>query len=247
LSLIICCFVLVVANRLYAQAGADSGDLRPVAINNAKAVFNKAIGEQSALYNGPQYTFYNPLQIRGSAYFKENTSSYGNVNYNGAEYQGVQLEYDLYKDELIVLLFDSTSYFSLLKADVKSFDLLGHHFINIKADTPSSNSVLKGGYYEELYAGPTQILARITKKVQVNMSSTGTNEAFSSFTSSSQDFFVRKNNVYYPIDSQGALLHVLKDRKAQLQEYIKTNKIKFRKDPELSLAAIAARYDSLSN
>jgi hypothetical protein len=238
---------MVVPNSLYAQTGADSGDLRTDAINNVEAVFNKAIGEQSALYNGPQYPFYNPLQIRGTAFFQDTTATYGNVNYNGAEYKGVQLMYDLYKDELIALLYDNTSYFYLLKDGVKNFDLLGHHFININADTLHNNSVIKSGYYGELYRGRTQILVRITKKVQLNMSSTGAMEAFSSFTPPSKDFFIRKDNVYYSIDSQGALLHILKDRKAQLQKYIKTNKIKFRKDPGLSLAVIAAWYDSLSN
>jgi hypothetical protein len=247
LPLIICCLGLITSEGSYGQSGADSSNLRQKELNNAEKVFSKAIGQQSGLYNGPKYLFYNPLLIRGSAYFEENTSSYGNVNYNGAEYEGVQLIYDLHKDELIALLYDNASNFYLLKDYVKNFDLLGHHFININTDTLSNNSTIKSGYYDELYRGRTQILARITKKVEVNMSSTGTMEAFSSFTLQSEDFFVRKNNIYYSIASEGALLRVLKDRNQQLQRYIKTNKIKFRKDPAGAMATIAAFYDSLPN
>ena len=169
-----------------------SVNLRQKALNNAESIFSKAIGQQSGLYNGPQYYFYNQLLIRGSAYFGENTSSCGNVNYNGAEYKGVQLIYDLYKDELITPLYDSAHYFYLIKDDVRNFDLPGHHFININADTLSNNSVIKSGYYDELYRGRTQVLARITKKVQPNMSSTGTMEAASSFTAQNQGFLYQE-------------------------------------------------------
>jgi hypothetical protein len=247
LCLTICCFTLVVSNRLCAQTGADSVDLRPDAINKVKAVFNKAIGQQSALYNGPQYLFYNRQQFSGSAYFQENTTSLGNVNYDGVEFKNVQLVYDLYKDELITLLYDNNSNFCLLKEDVKNFDLLGHHFVNINADTLTSNTSIKSGYYDELYHGRAQVLARVSKQVQVATSSVGTPEAYSFFTQAAQAFFIRKDNIYYPVDGEGALLKVLKDQKAQLLKYIKTNKIKFNKDRGQAMSSLAAYYDSLSN
>jgi hypothetical protein len=56
---------------------------------------------------------------------------------------------------------------------------------------------------------------------------------------------VRKNNTYYPISSQGSLLSVFKDKKKELQQYIRSNEIKYRKEPEDAMVKIATYYDHL--
>ncbi|HEY2580309.1 MAG TPA: hypothetical protein VGI43_00795 [Mucilaginibacter sp.] len=226
---------------------ADSSNLELNAINATNNVFNKAIGQESSLYNGPKYYFYNPLKVRGFAYFQDTIASPGNVYYDGVQHKGVELFYDLYKDDLITVLFDKNTYFSLLKEDVQNFDLLDHHFININADTLTNNSVIKSGYYDELYHGRSQVLVKITKVIEPVQISIGTPDAYSIFSKPIQEFFIRKNNVYYNINSEGELLDILKDRKKQLKNYLRANKIKFRKKPGPVLASVAAYYDSLSN
>ena len=241
------CFSLFILKTACAQTAVDTSNLKQAALNNANARFANAIGEQSAFYNGPKYYFYNPTATRGSAYFQDKMASSGNVYYDDVAFKGVQLLYDLYKDELVTVLYDNYSYFSLLKENVQSFDLSGHHFININADSSGNNQGLKSGYYDELYRGRTEVLVKISKGIHETSSSTGTSEAFSSFTPATQNFFVRKNNVYYRVTGEGSFLDLLKDRKKQLQKYIKTNKIKFKKDPGQALADIAAYCDSLPN
>lgn len=239
--------LLILKNSYGQTTTADTSNLQLAAINNARDYFNKAIGVQSSLYNGPAYYFYNPTKISGSAYYQEKTNEYGSVLYDGFTFKNVQLVYDVYKDELITLLYDKNSYFFLLKQSVQNFDLLNHHFINIDADTLKNNSVIKSGYYDELYNGRVQVLGKITKVVKENNSSTGTIEAFSSFGDATEDFFVRKNDIYYKINSQGGLLDVLKDKKKQLQQFVKSGKIKFNRDPGQAMTSIAAYYDSLTN
>jgi len=241
------CVSLLFSEGLRAQTAADTGKSEQMAIANAKAVFDNAVGEQSALYNGPAYFFYNPTVLHGTPYFLQKTTSTGNVFYDGVEYKGIQLLYDLYKDELVTPLYDNTSYIALIKSAVQNFDLPGHHFININADTLTNNTVIPSGYYDELYHGRLQVLERTTISVKQVNSSTGTMEAFSTFAQPVQSFFIRKNNVYYSIGSEGSLLDVLKDQKKQVKNFIKTIKIKFRKDPGAAMAAIAAFYDRLSN
>lgn len=54
---ITCCLCLLISSNSIAQTtGADSTNLTQVAVNNTLRVFNKAVGQQSALYNGPEYT-----------------------------------------------------------------------------------------------------------------------------------------------------------------------------------------------
>jgi hypothetical protein len=230
-----------------AQTAVKDTGLLQAAISNAGAVYTKAIGQQSPLNNGPEYYFYNPIEIRGSAYFMDGVFTPGNVYYDGAEFKGVQLLYDLNKDQLAAVLYNHFSQYVLVNDRVQYFDLLGHHFINIDADTLAKNTPLKTGYYDELYNGRSRVLVKRYKLVNSYTSTTGQQEAYSFFTEVKQDLFIRKDNVYYKVGGQGTLLDVLKDRKKELQQYIKTNKIKYKADPERALAGIAAYYDSLTN
>ena len=62
------------------------------------------------------------------------------------------------------------------------------------------------------------------------------------------EYFLKKGNTYYNLSaSQGSILKLLKDKKSELQQYIKSNKIRFRDNPEDALARIAAQYDHLTN
>jgi len=153
LPLRLCLFSLLILNSAFAQSLKQDTSLLHFAINNANSYYTRAIGQQLPLNNGPEYNFYNPLKFKGSAYFKDTSYVRGNVYYDGAEYYGVQLLYDLFKDQLTAILFDHYSKYTLLNDRVQNFDLLGHHFININTDTLRKSTVLKAGYYDELYHG----------------------------------------------------------------------------------------------
>src|ERR1700761_4687765 len=159
LHLMLCGFGLFITNASAQAVRPDTGLLN-AAVGKANARYAKATGEQLPLNNGPEYYYYNPLQFKGSAYFNDTTYTAGSVYYDGAEYKNVPLLYDLYKDQLVSLLFDQYSKYGLLTDRVQNFDLLGHHFININIDTLTKNTVLKSGYYDELYHGSTQVLCK---------------------------------------------------------------------------------------
>ncbi len=239
--------ILFALQSASGQAINADTTLLHAAVNNANSVYTRAIGQQLPLNNGPEYNFYNPLKIRGSAYFMDATFTPGSVFYDGAEYSGVQLLYDIYKDHLVAVLFDQYSKYVLITDRVQNFDLLGHHFININADTLAKNTVITSGYYDEVYHGRLEALSKKYKLIQNYASTTGELEAYSFFTPTKEDFFIRKDNIYYKVASQGDVLEVLKDKKKQLQQYIKTNKLKFRKDPGGALAGIAGYYDHITN
>jgi hypothetical protein len=213
------------------------------AFNNAVTLFNASIGEESGLYNGPEYYFYDPT-IKGNAYFMDiNAFTPGSVYYDRAIYKNVPMLYDLYSDQVAVLLYNHFSKFSLLKERVKSFDFLDHHFVNINADTVNGKSDIKSGFYDELYLGKSEVLVKRSKSIQTN---TGGTLGAERYFSPSKDFYFRRNNVYYSISGQGSLLNVLKDKKKELQQYIKANQIKFRSNPEEAMVKIATYYDHLT-
>jgi hypothetical protein len=239
------CVISVIACKTsFAQAVPGDSSSQQHAFNNAVILYHTSIGEQSPLYNGPEYFFYDPT-IKGNAYFMEiNAFTPGSVYYDGLYYTGVPMLYDLYSDEVAVLLYNHYSKFSLIKYRVKSFDFLDHHFVNIDADTINNGSGIKSGYYDELYNGKTEVLVKHSKSVQTNTGGTAASERY---YNASRDFYIRKNKVYYSVSSQGSLIDIFKDKKKELQQYVKANQIRFRRDPEEAMVKVATYYDHLTN
>ncbi|WP_183568467.1 hypothetical protein [Mucilaginibacter sp. SP1R1] len=230
-----------VSNYTFGQAVASDTTLQKVAVANIADAYNQAIGQQSRLFNGPEYNLYNPI-IKGNACFADvSTFTPGTVTYDGIFYKNVPMLYDLYKDVVGVLLYNKFSRFALLNERLESFDLLGHHFIYLKTDSLNTTSP-GAGIYDQLYKGNLEVLVKRSKSIQ-NATTTTTIESF--FTSK-VTYYLKKGDSYYSIGGQSTLLKVLKDKKKELQQYIKANKIKFKKTPEEALVAIAARYDELS-
>jgi hypothetical protein len=233
---------LIVSKNSFSQTTAVDSSAQPNALNNTLTFFYASIGKQSPLYNGTEYTFYDPT-ITGNAYYSDvKAFTPGSVTYNGIVFNQVPMLYDLYSDQVVVLLYNNFTKFALITEKVTSFDFLKHHFVNINADTLANNTEIKSGYYDELYNGRSQVLAKRSKNIQT----TAGQASIESYFNSTKSYYLRKNNIYYSITSKGTMLDVLKDKKKQLQQYIKANQINFRKDPEDAMVKIAFYYDQLS-
>jgi hypothetical protein len=244
LSMMMCLACAVISKKSFAQVARTDSSSQQNALNNTLTLFYSSIGDQSPLYNGPEYYFYDPL-IKGNAYFSDiNAFAPGSVFYDGLLFNGVPMLYDLYADKVVVLLYNHFSKFSLIQERVKSFDFLNHHFVNIKTDTLNNNSVIKSGFYDELYKGKLQVLVKRSKSIQTT---TGGATGPLSYFDPSTDYYLRKNNTYYSFGSQGSMLSILKDKKKELQQYIRANEIRFRKNPEEAMVKIASYYDHLTN
>jgi hypothetical protein len=90
----------------FAQVTRTDSSSQQYALNNTLSLFYASIGKQSRLYNGAEYYFYDPL-IKGNAYFAEvNAFSPGSIFYDGNLYTGVQMLYDIYSDQVVVLLYN---------------------------------------------------------------------------------------------------------------------------------------------
>jgi len=244
LYLILCIIpVLIIPKNTFAQISIADSSSQQNGFKNAISVFNKSLGEESPIYNGPEYSFYPPI-YKGNAYFMDiNSFTSGSIYYDGILFKNVPMLYDLYSDKVVVLLYNHFSKFSLLNDRLKSFDFSGHHFINILADSLEENSNIKPGIYDQLYNGKLQVLVKRTKNIQNSPGTTGVESYFNPVT----DYFLKKNNVYYRIGGEGSFINVLKDKKKELQQYIKANKIKFRKTPEESMVKLASYYGHLTN
>ena len=226
----------------FAQTAApDSASLQLASAN-----FYKAIGQESRLYNGHEYQPYDP-RIKNSALFPDDAKTWatGEVNYDNLAYTGVPMMYDIYKDAVVVQLYNHFSMFTLLSERVRDFSFSGHHFIRINADQITDNKAeLTTGFYDQLYAGKLEILVKRRKTIQNSSNAVAAPEIFFSETN---DYYLKKGNVYYKIGSKGAILNLLKDKKNDLQKYLKQNNIRYGDNPELAMVKMATYYDQITN
>jgi len=237
-------FACCVKNVVLAQATADSLNTGQTNVyENVKQDFYKKIGAQSRLYNGMQYDAYDP-HIKGNACYNDVDSLHaGSVFYDGYQYNNVKMLYDIYKDELVILIYNQFMRISLISEKVRYFNLLDQHFIYVKNDPANSNS-LKSGFYDELYGGKIQVLSKKTKSIQNSTDYTGN---IIPYFSPAKDYYLLKSGKYYTVNSEGAFLDALNDHKKEVKQFVKSNNIKFKKAPEQAMAAIAAYYDHLTD
>jgi hypothetical protein len=242
---VLCFFSIIFVNNSFGQAALnDSSSVQTAQIISS---FDKAVGQQSRLYDGHEYLPYDPHIKNGALFPYEATATMqpGEVNYDGIVYKNVPMMYDIYKDVVVVQLYNKFSMFTLLSNRVHDFTFVNHHFVRVEADSLNSKSAdLSTGFYDQLYGGKVEALARRIKTIQNSSSTTAFPETY--FVPKSE-YYIRKGNIYYKVSSQGAVLNVFKDKKNELQQYIKQNKIKYNRDPEDAMAKIASYYDQLTN
>jgi len=226
----------------YAQSNNQAAISGADAAVKAENYFNKAIGQQSRLYNGAAYAGYYS-NIEGSAYFQEiGDFSNGTVWYDGFRYDNIPLKYDIFKDVMVTILNDNSSLFSLVSEKVSAVKFNNHQFVYLTIQPEEETTNLKSGFYALAYDGKLKVLVRSTK-VTREIIDVVAKQVFTSRTS----YFLLKDNVYYQVSSESSFMEVLKDQKSSLKKYLKENKIKFNKDPEKAMIVLANYYDKLTN
>lgn len=231
--------ILITSNAI-AQSEADSASNGHKLYGQVQDNYYKAIGPQSRLYNGEKYEFYDPA-IKGNPYFMLATDwNPGTIVYDGFTYKNVSIRYDLYKDMLIIPLYKSFLKMSLINEKVASFDVLGHHFIYIKTGAPVS-----AGFYDELYGGNIKLLCKHDISIQTEHNFNG---SIDSYFLPAIGYYIYKNGEYIVVNSKSTFLNALKDKRKNLQQYLRANKFKFNKtDKERAMVALTAYYDHLTN
>ena len=238
---IISSFCLLFCFNICSGQYADTTDSRAVikaTINN----FNAAIGQQSWLYNGPNYDIGTRI-VKGSPNFMDTLAlDMGSVVYYGFKYIDVPLIYNIHDDLLVSVRPDGFTRFTFLPDRLTEFTLLNHRFIRLDPDS-AERRVVKPGFYDNLYDDKIQVLAKRTKNIHVENSLLSVDDYYEP----KMYYYLKKAGRYYSIGSEGDFLDVLKDRKKELKKYIKDNKIKFRKQPEDAMVMLATYYDQLAN
>jgi hypothetical protein len=230
-------FVLAfVATLLTGKAQNNTPATLPIIVK-AGNIYNPFIEKQSRLYNGVEHLGY-AYKIKGHAYFLQNELSIGAIVYDELEFANVPMLYDLKNGQVVIQYLDGFSKIGLISSKVKSFTLLNHHFVRLDSipGTP-----ITGGFYDELYTGNTKVLVKRRKFIEEIVKDEIEREFIAL-----NPVFIQKEDSYYAIKTYKALLTVLKDKAPQVKQYLRKNRIKFRKDPENTILKAAEYYDSIN-
>ncbi|MGV3538376.1 MAG: hypothetical protein ACO1OQ_01105 [Rufibacter sp.] len=223
---------------------AASGQEVPLAVNDSSrlavqeaiALFHQALDRNASLYSGMVYPEYN-RPSKGHPFLGNGEWTDAAILFEGVLYPKIPLLYDVVSDMAVIGYAgdsDPLQKFVLVRERTQSFTLNGRRFISVQ---DSANQV-KAGYFEELYRGNVQVLAKRSKQV--------TNRRSELIFSENDHFYVYKAGRYHPVSSKSSLLKVFQDQKKEVATFIKEQSINFRQDKGLAIARVAAHYHQLT-
>jgi len=229
------------ANKITAQLSADDSSFYQKAVNNAVTLYYRSLGDQSGLYNGSQYAGYLFTFKEGHPFFYTDISSSGSIVYDNVFYPDVHLLYDEVAE--VIIFQDTTHRIQLLTDRISRFSILGNNFIRLVKDS-LSHSIVNTGFYNLLYEGNVSVLKKEVKTLHEDIRSNS--EGLLRYIETKQYYYFKKNNEYYPVNGKNDVLDIYKDRKKEIQQYIKSNKLNFRNDRDNALTKVTAYYDQLT-
>lgn len=204
----------------------------------ARNLYAETIGDESHLYNGPQYINYAKSYLTGHQFFRTDQYRPAAILYDGTWYTQVPVLYDLVLDKIVLEHAATEFMLTLINEKVETFTLAQHTFIRVEKDTLTPSPV-KTGFYDVLHHGNIQLLAKRSKIIQEQATPAGMEGRFEQNTK----YYIRQENTYYPVKDKRSVLQVLPGKKKELQRYAREQKLQFRQNREKALLQLVRFYD----
>ncbi len=161
----------------------------------------------------------------------------GDVMINGILFTNVLLKYDIYNDDLItpyrnkkVLILNK----EIIDNFTLHFDNREFRFLNLKENESMD------GYYQVYYDGIIKLYKKWRKK-RVQFAIEARYDEFQS----DDVLYLVKADVFYEISSKRNLLKLLGDRKQELKNYLKENRIRIDVKSPDSIIPVLEYYDNM--
>ena len=228
--------------HLSAQQTVADTSSRRVALQQATDFYFRSVAESGFLNYGNEVIEY-PDKTVSYPFYSEDRFVYGTINGFGVTYNNIPVKYDIVHDKLIVLDFNKIFKVEQISERIDSFSLFGHGFVRLTADSINQSGIATG-FYDRLYMGESVALFAKRKKIASDLIKEGHAEL--SFKERNY-YFIRKDDNYYPVSDKGSVMDVFRDKKKELDNYLKKNKIKFNRNREYAMTIMAEHYESLKN
>ena len=228
---------LIPAAGVFSQLTSNDSIAFTKSVNNALALYYQSAGDQSRLYNGTEYTGYPFSFAEGSPYFLSPGEQEGSIVYDDVKYEPVKLIYDEMMG--VVILKDENHRIQLSSERISRFMVGDHRFIRIALNGTGKLSP-ETGFYEILYEGKFSVFKKDLKTIRQVYSYS---QESTRIIDEKIIYWFRKNNGYTRIEDQKEMLNFFGDRKKEIQHFIKSNKLSFKKDADNLLIKVAVYYD----
>lgn len=224
------------------QTAAATGGLS-AAVEAAQRPYATAFASHSLLLNGPEYLDYTKRYhaSTGFQYFLLPEKQAGTLTYNNRLFANLQLAYDVVLDQVVLSPPNSPLLLRLINEKVSGFTLNEHRFVRLVADS-ASGGVIRTGYYEVLFDGGLQLLAKRAKNMQERIAQPYINVEFSPV----DKLYLYKTGRYYAVASKRSVLRLLADHSKEMQKFSQERKLRFNSaEREGSIAQLVAYYAGL--
>ncbi len=222
----------------------DYGAITDKQMEYLHTLYNQKVKDIDELIDGKDYIPYyfrskskpllfNGMRCKGSLIFK------------GRKYEGLSLEYDTYRDELIY--YDSTKFI-----DDKVFKIamnknpIGSFSLNYGTDTlkfkyfdreKDNNFNLTGGFYEVVYEGKSRFLIK-------HQSFPIEKEGVTEYTQTKSQF-LSVGDGFNKIRSSMGFVKLFGENSDEVKKFMRSNRIHLRKANNYKIASILNYYDNL--
>ena len=231
-----CLFFLLVAftPSIFSQELPAASRQDPTAAQWSDYTITR-LGADSRLYNGLEY-IRNGTFAKGFPFFDADSFRTGDLYYDGQLFRHVSMKYDLVEDKLIIPDFTGKALISLISEKLSYFTIGASHFSYI--DAAGSSILHTSGFYQELYNKNSILLLEKREKKLIFPSKPDEQPHYDQYNT----YFLLLDHQYYPIAGENDLLDALKDKRSVLKQYIRKNKLRFRRNFESSLIRTTDYY-----
>lgn len=207
----------------------------PEPYDSAAASYYSSQSKAFAIYNGR--VFYGYPGTIGHAFFPETGSEWqtGSVLYDGTWYYQVPLMYDVFKEEVLILQPNGIPV-RLFSERVQKFNYQDKSFIRLN---PDKDNVLKTGFYQQLTQGDATVLVRRNKIIDEKIEEFEVQRRFVPV----DHYYLLKDGNYYVIQNKKTMFRLLKDKKLNMGRHLKKQQLKFKRDKEKAIVAMAIFYN----
>lgn len=204
------------------------------------SVYKTATRDAQNLYNGRLYYIYDAREEEHQFYEDRNFQK-GTVFYDGQRYDSIPLMYDLVKDELVIKHINGFEAMLLQTPKVGFFTTHNHIFLKQESGKDISPD-MRTGFYDLVYNGKSKTLVRRIKQRQEKI----VEKKVIALFPAKNFYYVYANGKYNPVHTRKAVLALFPSHKTDLKRSLREQKIKFRKNREMAIITMVARYDELT-
>jgi hypothetical protein len=184
--------------------------------------YNTSVGKENLdINNGTLYLNYYKTANKTHSYLNSEQFENGNVVYNNQNYTDFVINYDIFKDDLLLKpngINDRRSVI-LISKKIESFYFSGKKFVNLNYNQSIKADFIKGFYEENIVSEKIAFYIKHNKEIR---KSTTDGKIYDDFKVKNE-FVLKFKNEFYYINSKKNILDIFPELKIQIDNYYLLN------------------------